>query len=105
MRAERTRPGVGTEAGNERSAGRLSVSVPQAADAARLNGWDALAAQVRGAFVVIVTVPTGRHRRRVFLTVKAAEDAARRAAERGQLAEVVLAELHPVFHVGGGEAP
>ena len=60
---------------------------------------DEVARLIRGAFVVVVSTPTGTHRRRVFLTVKAAEAAARRATDRGQVAEVVLAELRPVWHV------
>lgn len=67
---------------------------------------DALADRVRGCFVVVVAKPDedDPHRtlRRPYLTAKAAEKAARRATERGQVAAVYLAELRPVHRLVGG---
>ena len=53
-------------------------------------------AQVAGVFVVVVTIEEESYRRRVYLTLKAAERASRQAAERGHTATVVLARLEPV---------
>lgn len=59
-----------------------------------LTVLDDIARHVDGAFVLVVKVTAGRYRRRCFLTVKAAEDAARRATE-----------LKPLWKVRGGERP
>ncbi|TDT30882.1 hypothetical protein [Naumannella halotolerans] len=65
---------------------------------------DAMAAQVDGAFVVLVRVADDRYRRRVFLTVKSAENHARKAQQRGQDARIFLCELKPLVKVCGLEA-
>lgn len=64
---------------------------------------------VGGVFVVVVHLFGDRHKRRVYLTLKAAEAAARRAEERGQRAHVLLGRIEPIghvsaagTHVGGG---
>lgn len=64
--------------------------------------WDEYAAHVDGTFVVVVKVTGGHYRRRCYLTVKAAEDAARRAQDRGENAVVILSELRPLYRVTGG---
>lgn len=66
--------------------------------------WGEFARHVDGAFVVVVRLTGGKYRRRCFLTVKAAENAARRAQERGENAVVVLSELKPLYRVTGGGA-
>lgn len=63
--------------------------------------WQDVADVIGGAFVVVVTVPGGLARRRVYLTVKSAERAAERAAGRGQVAHVALCRLSPVSLVVG----
>ncbi len=63
---------------------------------------DDIAQHVDGTFVVVVEVTAGQYRRRCFLTVKAAENAARRATDRGETATVYLAELKPLWKVRGG---
>lgn len=67
-----------------------------------LGDLDALAAHVDGAFVVVVRVNGPRYRRRCYLTAKAAENAARRAVERGENATVYMAELKPLYRIHGG---
>ena len=47
-------------------------------------------------WVLVVKVNAGHYRRRVFLSVAPAWAAARRAADRGYSAEVVLCKLEPV---------
>jgi len=65
-----------------------------------LDPRDEVARHVDGTFVVLVRTPTGRGgRRRCFLTVRAAEDAARKAIARGDSAAIVLAELRPLYRV------
>jgi hypothetical protein len=66
-----------------------------------LSDLDLLAEHIDGAFVVIVKVSGGQYRRRCFLSVKAAENAARRATDRGETATVYLAELKPLWKVRG----
>ncbi|WP_425308747.1 hypothetical protein AADG42_08300 [Ammonicoccus fulvus] len=69
---------------------------------------DEYAKHVDGGFVAVVEVADGRYHRRVFLTLKAAEAAVRKARARGQSARIVLAELRPLYIVGGtaqGELP
>lgn len=68
-----------------------------------LTALDDIARHVDGSFVVVVEVTAGRYRRRCFLTVKAAQAAARRATDRGETATVYLAELKPLWKVRGGE--
>lgn len=67
-----------------------------------LRELDALAAHVDGAFVVVVKVNGARYRRRCYLTAKAAENAARRAVERGEDAVIYMAELKPLWRIKGG---
>ena len=67
-----------------------------------LRELDALAAHVDGAFVVVVKVNGPRYRRRCYLTAAAAENAARKAVERGENATVYMAELKPLFRLIGG---
>lgn len=57
--------------------------------------------QVRGALCLVVTTPAGRYRRRIFLTVGAAEKAAERATDAGHVAEIVLCRLDPIWIVSG----
>lgn len=59
----------------------------------------------KGAFAVVVNYPSGRHQRRVFMTISAAEKAARRATERGHEVEVVLVHLEPVATIAPDELP
>ncbi|MGB3954725.1 MAG: hypothetical protein WBL05_05510 [Brooklawnia sp.] len=81
----------------------------------RLADLDQEAERVRGAFVVKVSITTAnrpavlpddppavRYRRRVFLSIAAAERAARNASERGESARIYLCELLPVQRVQGG---
>ncbi len=68
-----------------------------------LGELDALAAHVDGAFVVVVKVTGGHYRRRCYLTAAAAENAARKATDRGENAVVYLAELKPLWRIVGGE--
>lgn len=63
---------------------------------------DEVATHVDGTFVVLVQTTAGLYRRRCFLTVKAAENAARRANDAGHNAVVVLAELKPLYRLEGG---
>lgn len=56
-------------------------------------------ADVRAAvtgYALAVETGSGRYRRRLFLTLSAAENAVRRARERGQYAEVILVRVVPV---------
>jgi hypothetical protein len=57
---------------------------------------------IAGTFVVVVETPAGKYHRRCFLSVRAAETAARRATERGETAVVYLAELKPLWKLRGG---
>jgi hypothetical protein len=77
--------------------GGVTLSVPQ---------LDAYTAHVDGGFVAVVEVAPDRYRRRVFMTLKAAENHVRRARERGQSARIVLATLTPLYIVEGtAQAP
>ncbi len=49
-----------------------------------------------GVLVLVVHLPEGRERRRVLLTVAAAQRAAARAEAAGHRADVVLCQLMPV---------
>ncbi|MCI1788620.1 MAG: hypothetical protein LKI58_11275 [Actinomyces sp.] len=49
-----------------------------------------------GVYVVVVEVDGDHARRRVYLSLTAAQRAQERAQERGQTAEVVLCSLDPV---------
>lgn len=64
-----------------------------------LHNWIADANGVlpdRVALVAMVETPGGTYRRRVFLSLAAAQNALERAAERGLEARVLLCELVPV---------
>lgn len=52
-----------------------------------------------GVYVILVQLPGGRSRRRVFLTLAAAEKCARRARERGEHARLVLCRISPAGEV------
>jgi hypothetical protein len=54
------------------------------------------AARVRGGFAVVVETPDHKYRRRLYLSLSAAEKAAKRAEAAGYTAEVVLCRLEPV---------
>jgi hypothetical protein len=60
---------------------------------------DDLAAHVNGTFVVVVRAQGLWYRRRCFLSVSAAQKAARNAAERGYTVEVFLAKLKPLWRL------
>lgn len=66
--------------------------------------WQAVCDTIRGTFVVVVDTGNGRHRRRCYLTINAAQAAADRARDRGQAAAVVLSKLHPVAVIEGADA-
>lgn len=63
------------------------------------DDWQALADHISGTFVVLVMAGNNRYVRRCFMTIKAAQTAARRARERGQSSTVVLSELRPLYHL------
>ena len=67
----------------------------------RTDEWARLAAAVNGAFVVLVETSHGKYRRRVWLTLAAAERAVIKAQDAGHNAVVVLAELKPLYRVEG----
>ncbi|MHB1063219.1 MAG: hypothetical protein ACYC1Z_01770 [Georgenia sp.] len=101
-RYEESRP-VGEAAIPENQPGGLLDSLPTGGDvrpaATPLPALDAdaLADQhVRGAYCVIVHRFEDRHVRRLYLSLHAAEKAARRATEAGHRAVVILARLEPV---------
>ena len=48
------------------------------------------------AYVVLLATPTGKYRRRVFLSLHSATAAIRRAKDKGQPARMVLCKLVPV---------
>lgn len=85
---------------------RTAAGVRRRRGVARLaplpDGLDDIAHHIDGTFVVVVAVAAGTYRRRCFLSVRAAESAARRAADRGETATVYLAELRPLWKVCGG---
>lgn len=96
MSRDAAAPGGGTEGGTLEMAGRPTSMVLGDAE------WDEYAAHVDGTFVVVVKVTGERYRRRCYLTVKAAQQAAERAQDRGENAVVILSELRPVYRVLGG---
>ncbi len=67
-----------------------------------LKDREALAAQVDGAFVVVVRVNGARYRRRCYLTAQAAENAARKATNPGESVVVFMAELKPLWRIPSG---
>lgn len=56
---------------------------------------DAALAAVAG-YALAVETGNGRYRRRLFLTLAAAENAVDRARQRGQYAEIILVRVVPV---------
>ncbi len=85
-----------------RPGGRSQAAPDGSTSLTSVEPLDDIARHVDGAFVVVVKVTAGHYRRRCFLTVKAAESAARRATDRGETATVYLAELKPLWKVRGG---
>lgn len=77
-----------------------SLAAAKPLDASQCRGFDPSAA-VADVWVLVVQPEDGRYRRRVFLSVGPAWRAARRAADRGQPAEVVLCRLDPILRTGG----
>lgn len=100
-REKRSRP-AGDGTATQKNAGQalttLATTVPAATIATPLPEFtpEDAAAVARGAFVVVVQLDEDRHRRRVFLTLAAAERHAVAARERGHAAQVLLASLEPV---------
>lgn len=88
----------------EEAFGGAKVIVPEALPlpVAHIDDADSIRASVDGTFVVVVRIRDDRVHRRVYLTLKAAEAAVRRAQKRGQSAYLVLAELRSLYFVGGG---
>jgi hypothetical protein len=86
-----SRPREIAEAAIKDSAPTSSLSI--------LDPRDEIARHIGGTFVVVVETPAGKYRRRCFLSVKAAEQAAQRAIERGENVKVYLAELKPLWRV------
>lgn len=79
--------------------------LPAAKILAPIDGdLDELAQHVNGTFVLVVQATAGQYRRRCFLTAAAAEKACRRAQARGENAEVILAELKPLWRLLGGSS-
>ena len=98
MTGNNSLPAVGCrEADKSFAAGSKLSLTPVAADP-----LDELARQISGAFVVVVETNGGQYRRRVFLTVAAAERHSRRAQDAGHNATVYLAELKPLWRLNGG---
>lgn len=54
------------------------------------------ATQVRGCLVLVVETPSGKYRRRTFLSLSSAERACQKARAAGHPASVIVAQLHPV---------
>ena len=65
----------------------------------RREALERLVSGVDGALAVCVVTPTASTRRRVFLTLSAAEKYATRAAELGHLVRVYVVRLDPVTEV------
>lgn len=89
------------EAGNDhQGAGSINSLAPAAhrravATLPEFTPEDA-AAIAGGAFVVVVQLDEDRYRRRVFLTLAAAERLAEKARERGHVAHVLLSHVLPL---------
>lgn len=97
-------PLAGGTAANEQSLHRAAAAAPSVPP--RAPAVDAAAAILEGAWAVVVLVGPGpnglpRHRRSVYLTATAAQRAVEAARARGQRAEALLVELHPVTEGGG----
>lgn len=93
---KRIRPGRATGA-DQSDAGGITFRVP--ADA------DAFALALDGAFCVVVEVHPDKFRRRVFLSLSAAQRHVERARGRGQSARIVLARLSPAYVLSGTAQP
>jgi len=65
-----------------------------------LEPWDL--SPLADCHVIVVSLPDSKYRRRVFLSLHAAEKAAARARAAGQRAELFLARMRPVGIVGPG---
>jgi hypothetical protein len=95
-------PGCGTEgeANTQESLKALTSLSPalENAEGATLRAFtpEDAANVAGGAFVVVVHLLGERHRRRVFLTLAAAERAARRAEDAGHRAQVLLSRIVPL---------
>lgn len=96
---DRSRPAGNQAASNVITDGNATSLAPTTLTLVEL---DALAAHVDGAFVVVVKVSGERYHRRCYLTAKAAENAARKATDRGENATVYMAELKPLWRLVGG---
>lgn len=91
MSTKEGRPGRSTRERPSEARNHPTLSVPDAVDYATLEG----------AFCVVVEVHPDRYRRRVFMTLKAAEAHVNRARGRGQSCRIVLAELRPLYILSG----
>ena len=102
-----------THARESRLGGRSQAAQAFSGATYSLDDLDQIAERAGGAFAVVVELAASvrpaalpeplpvKYRRRVFMSIGAAENAARRA-ERGLNARVVLVELRPVARVVGG---
>lgn len=61
-----------------------------------LDGTQGRALNAVCGYALAVETGNGRYRRRLFLTLAAAENAVERARDRGQYAEIILVRLVPV---------
>lgn len=69
-----------------------------------VDALDEIAHHIDGTFVVVVEKPGDKYRRRCYLTVAAAQHAARNALADGLNAKVYLAELRVVWRLEGGSS-
>lgn len=77
----------------------ISVQVDDLHHSVRHEALGRMLRDLDGALVVLVVTPKATTRRRVFLTLAAAERYADRAAELGHLVRVMLVKLDPVSEV------
>ena len=96
-------PGAGTgggTGGDHQGAGSVPILPPGAdiAEGATLPTFtpERAAEVAGGAAAVVVHLYGERHRRRVFLTLAAAERAVRRAEDAGHQAHIVLSRIVPI---------
>lgn len=95
---DRGRPAANQAASNV-IAGDIHI-VPKPIDF--LGDLDALAESLRGYIVVQIVVDDAGHRRtNLYRSAKAAENAVKRARERGRTAHVTLCQLLPIGVVSG----
>lgn len=92
---------------NENRPGTHPERLPEshAATTYILADLDDMAATIGGAFAVVVEIHPGRYRRKVYLSLRGAENAARRARERGQSVRIVMAQLAPLYVLSGTAQP